>query len=174
MQRAGDRQKVLAAHGVLASDERLPMNALDLGRMNSIEGRVLVHGEDEQSGRHYLMLEGFDARIHYVEYTREMEEARARGELRTNSFVRLRRIPINEESTLDIEDLGDAQTLLTNGRYFQTQAKAMLKRGILPVEDGWGGWLGKYQATLKQAATDLEYPPQARGHDRTRDRSRDR
>jgi len=49
-----------------------------------------------------------------------------------------------------------------------------MKRGILPDEDGWAGWLGQYQTALKQAATELEYPAQARGHDRTRDRSRDR
>jgi type IV secretory pathway VirD2 relaxase len=174
MQRVGDRQKVLAAHGVLISDERLTMQALELRRMNSIEGRVLVHGEDEQSGHHYLMLEGADARVHYVEYTREMEEARARGELRANSFVRFRRILINEESKLEIEDLGDSEALLKNRRYFQSQARELLKRGILPVEDGWGGWLGQYQAALRQAATDLEFPAQARSHDRTRDRSRDR
>ena len=85
MQRAGDRQKVLAAHGALISDERLPMQALELRRMNSIEGRVLVHGEDEQSGRHYLMLEGL-MRGYTTSSTREMEETRARGELRANSL----------------------------------------------------------------------------------------
>lgn len=174
MQRTGDRQKVLTAHGVLLSDERLPMEALDLRQLTSIEGRVLVHGEDEQSGRHYLMLESVDARVRFIEYTREMEEARARGELRTNSFVRLRRILTDEESILKIEDLGDSEALLKNRRYFQNQAQDLLNKGILPAENGWGGWLGQYQATLKQAATDLEYPAQVRSHDRTRDRSRDR
>src|SRR5579875_113971 len=174
MQRAGDRQKVLAAHGVVVSDERLPMQALELQRMNSIEGRALVHGEDEQTGRHYLMLEGVDARVHFIEYTREMEEARARGELRPNNFVRLRRIVIHEESTLEIEDLGDSAALLKNRRYFRNQARELLKRGILPNEDGWGGWLGQYQAALKQAAMELEYPAHTHGQDRTRGRSLDR
>src|SRR6266852_2679920 len=68
-------------------------------------GRVLVHGEDEQSGRRYLMLEGVDARVHFIEYTTEMEEARARGELRTNAFARLRRVLINEEPVVRVEDL---------------------------------------------------------------------
>ncbi len=174
MQRAGDRQKLLAAHGVVLSDKRLPMEALDTSQLTSIEGRVLVHGEDEQSGRHYLMLEGVDARVHYIEYTREMEDARARGELRRNNFVRLRRILADRQSTLEIEDFGDSEALLKNRVYFQNQARELLKRGILPAEDGWGGWLGQYQGALKQAATELEYPAQARGRDRTRDRSRDR
>src|SRR5258708_33826749 len=71
MQRAGDRQKVLAAHGVVVSDERLPIEVLDFQKTRSVEGRVLVHGEDEQSGRGYLMLEGVDARVHFIEYTME-------------------------------------------------------------------------------------------------------
>lgn len=174
MQRAGDRQKMLAAHGTLLSDERLPMEALDLRRISSIEGRVLVHGEDEQSGHHYLMLESVDARMHYIEYTPEMEEARARGELRTNSFVRFRRILVDEQSVLDIEDLGDSDALLNNQTHFRNRARGFVKRGILPEEDGWGGWLGRYQTALKEAAMQLEFPAHACADDRTRDRSRDR
>jgi type IV secretory pathway VirD2 relaxase len=174
MQRAGDRQKVLAAHGALLSDERLPMQVLDLRQMSSVEGRVLTHGEDEQSGRHYLMLEGVDARVHYIEYTREMEEARARGDLRTNTFVRLRRILVDGESRLKVEDLGNSEALLKNRRYFRNQAQQFLKRGILPREDGWGGWLGRYQGALKQAAVGIEYPKSRADQDRKRDRLRDR
>jgi type IV secretory pathway VirD2 relaxase len=174
MQRAGDRQKVLAAHGVLLSDERLPMQTLDPRQVGSVEGRVLMHGEEEQSGRHYLMLEGVDARVHFVEYTHEMEEARARGDMRTNSFVRLRRLLVDGESTLQIEDLGNSRTLLKNRRYFRNQALQFLTQGILPSEDGWGGWLGQYQAALKQAAGGIEYSTSRADQDRKRERLRDR
>jgi hypothetical protein len=58
MQRSGDRQKTLAAHGALMSDERLPLEVLDLRSLTTLEGRILVHGEEEASGRNYLMLEG--------------------------------------------------------------------------------------------------------------------
>jgi hypothetical protein len=91
MQRVADRQRVLAAHGVVVSDERLRIELLDFSRTDSVEGRVLAHGEDEQSGRGYLMLEGTDARVHFIDYTAEVEEARSRGELRPNSFARFRR-----------------------------------------------------------------------------------
>ena len=56
MQRSADRQKMLAAHGVLMSDERLPLVVLDLRSLTTLEGRILVHGEEEtgrQSGRSY-------------------------------------------------------------------------------------------------------------------------
>src|SRR5664279_4718022 len=64
MQRTGDRQKVLHARGALMSDERLPVEALDLQRFDSIEGRVLLHHEDELTGSVYMMIEGTDAKVH--------------------------------------------------------------------------------------------------------------
>jgi hypothetical protein len=63
MQRAGDRQKTLKAHGAVVSDKRLPAGIVDFRQIPSVEGRVIVHGEDEQSGRHYLILEGVDAHV---------------------------------------------------------------------------------------------------------------
>jgi type IV secretory pathway VirD2 relaxase len=158
MQRAGDRQKTLKAHGALLSDERLPVGLLDFRQTPFVEGRVLVHGEDEQTGRRYLMLEGVDARVHYVEYTPEIDEARSRGELKRDSFVRLRRTFIGEEATLDVEDLGNSGSLLKNRRYFAGKAQELLKGGILPEEQGWGGWLGQYQRALKGAAIEIERP----------------
>jgi hypothetical protein len=47
------------------SDERLPIEVLNPAQMTSVEGRVLVHGQDEQTGRNYLMLEGTDAKVHF-------------------------------------------------------------------------------------------------------------
>ena len=169
MQRTGDRQKMLVAHGVLVSDQRLPIEVFDFRQTSEVEGRVLVHGEDEQSGRRYLMLEGVDARVHFIEYTPEMEEARARGELRTNAFARLHRVMAGQEPAVRVEDLGDSEALLKNRRHFEKKAQGQLRRGVVPDEDGWGGWLGRYQIALKQAATEIEHPPQAR--DRTRMRT---
>ena len=63
MQRTVDRQKTLAMHGVLLSDDRLPMTTMDVRDLTSIDGRVLVHGEEEASGRSCLMLEGTDGQF---------------------------------------------------------------------------------------------------------------
>lgn len=156
MQRTGDRQKVLAAHGVLMSDERLPIEILGLRRQSSIEGRILVHGQDEQSGRNYLMLEGTDAKVHFIQYTAEMEEARNRGGLRTNSFIRLRKLSVDGDPLLQIDDMGNSEAMLNNRRYFENTVQQLIKRGIIPEEDGWGGWLGRYQATLRKIAMQLE------------------
>ena len=149
MQRTSDRQKMLASHGALLSDERLPLVVLDLRKLKTLEGRVLAHGEEEAgkgAGRHYLLLEGTDAKVHLIYYTPEMEEARSRGKLRANSFVRLQKQFENGRPVLEIEDSGDAERVLRNKRHLGERAKSFLNRGIAPSEDGWGGWLGRYQA----------------------------
>jgi hypothetical protein len=174
MQRTSDRQKTLAAHGALVSDERLPMEVLDVRQITSVEGRVLVHGQDEQSGRNYLMLEGTDAKVYFINYSREIEEARSRGDLRTNSFMRLRKLSLDGALTLDVKDLGNAELLLTNPRHLGEEARELLKRGIMPTEDGWGGWLGNYQAALCKTAREIEERKErnlARARRRQRDRS---
>jgi Arc/MetJ-type ribon-helix-helix transcriptional regulator len=92
MQRSADRQKTLAAYGALVSDDRLQMTVQDLRSLTALEGRVLVHGEEEYSGRSYLILEGTDARLHYITYTPEIEVAGACERILSFSFEsRLRR-----------------------------------------------------------------------------------
>lgn len=94
MQQVADRQKMLSAHRALVSDERLPFVVTHARSIKTLNGRVLGHGEDETGknfGRRYMLLEGTDARIHLIYYTPELEEARSRGDLGTNSFIQLRK-----------------------------------------------------------------------------------
>jgi hypothetical protein len=135
-----------------------------------VEGRILVHGEDEESGRNYLMMESTDARVYHIDYTPDIAEARARGEMRPGSFVRLRRAS-EEGLDLQIEDLGDAEALVSSPDRLSATAAALLDRGIAPSEDGWTGWLGRCQAALRQAATGLEYPKMPAPRSRRRERS---
>ena len=177
MQRSADRQKTLAAHGVLMSDERLPLVVLDLRSLTTLEGRILVHGEEEtgrQAGRSYLMLEGTDGRVHYVYYTPEMEAARNRGGLRTNSFIRLRKLFSEGRPTLEIDELGDSESILRNKRYLRETVQRLIRRGIVPQEDGWNGWLGRYQKALSDAVTIPESQPATKEpeYDKKRDRGR--
>jgi hypothetical protein len=161
MQRTTDRQKMLASNGVLLSDERLEFAVYDPRHQKRIEGRVLVHGEDEagrNAGRHYLLLEGTDARVYLVYYTPELEEARSRGRLRANSFIRLRRQFENGRPVLEVQDMGDAELIVRNKRHLEETARSLVNRGVLPTEEGWGGWLGRYQAALSEAASRLQRP----------------
>jgi hypothetical protein len=175
MQRIGDRQKTLACHGIPMSDERLSVSTLQYRNLTSVQGRVLVHGEEEVGrdlGRGYLMLEGTDARIHHIYYTPEIEDARRRGALKTNSFIRLRKRFANGEPKLEITDLGDSESVLCNKAHMRQTARDLVKRGIVPDDDGWGGWLGRYQAALKKVAVEELDRSQQRKITRHRDQGR--
>lgn len=174
MQRVADHQKTLNAYGVLMSDERLSIAVLDWRQTPAVEGRILVHGQEEVSGRNYLMLEGTEGRIHFVRYTPEMEDARAQGRLRTNSFVRLRRLFVDGSPSVETEDLGRADDILKNRHHLAETADRLIKRGVVPVEDGWGGWLGKYQRAVCEAASLLDRNQQEIAKPKERERRRDR
>ena len=161
MQRIRDRQKTVADHGAAVSDDRLPVSTVNLRDLKLLEGRVLVHGEEE-NGRNYLMLEGTDARIHHLYYTPEIEEARARGLMKTNSFARLRKVMVAGKPLLEVDDLGDAEAILRNRKHFREAAKQVSRQGSAVLEGTWGGWLGRYHSNLSQAVGEL-----AREHQRT-------
>ena len=171
MQRLGDRQKILAAHGVLVSDMRLPLVMFDLRNCTTLEGRILAHGEDEGTGRSFMMLEGTDAKVHCIYHTPQMAEARGRGGLRPNRFVRLRKLFENGRPLLEIDELGHSKKILGDRPHHEETARRLLQSGTAPVEDGWGGWLGRYQSALRKAAIDLE---DVRKPSRERDHSQGR
>jgi type IV secretory pathway VirD2 relaxase len=172
MHRSADRQKTLAAHGALMSDERLQVVVTDLRDVTALEGRILVHGEEESSGRTYLMLEGTDAQVHYLYYTPEMEAVRNRGGLRTNSFIRLRNLFTVGSPALEIDDMGDSEAILRNKRHLGDQAQRLIQRGIVPQEDGWNGWLGRYQKALSAAALESQRLAKESERDKKRDLGR--
>ena len=131
MQRARDRQKTLFAKGALVSDQRLPIEVLDWQQMKTIEGRVLMHGEDEQSGKRFTMLEATSAKVLCIEYTPEMEIIRSRGGLKTNSFLRLRSLSENGRLRAEVEDLGHAEEVLRNRRLMREKAEELRQQGCL-------------------------------------------
>jgi hypothetical protein len=150
-QRSTDLQKTLATHGIPVSDKRLPINVLDLQDLPTLEGRILVHGEDEGSGRSYMILEGTDARVHYVRYTPEMHASRSEGGLKINSFIRLRSVLIEGRPVLKIDEPGDAESILHNKLYLRETARQLARRGFAPQDERWAGWLGRYQRAVSEA-----------------------
>ena len=120
------------------------------------------------AGRHYLLLEGTDAKVHLIYYTPEMEEARSSGKLRANSFIRLQKQFENGRPVLEIEDYGDAERMVTNERHLIERAKKLGTPNTIQAVDAWGGWLGRYQTALIKTAREL------RAIDQTRSSARDR
>ena len=147
--------KTLAAGGVLPSDGRLPIQPLDHRALDCVEGRILVHGEQED-GRAYMMLESTDGKIYAINHTRQMEGMRNRGGLRVNSFVRLRKLLVGGRARIEVEELGTAESILENRGYLRQIVKGLARRGAIPVDQGWGGWLGRYQRAVRRAANELQ------------------
>ena len=140
------------------SDERLPLVVLDMRKLKAVEGRVLGHGEEEDgrgAGRHYMLLEGTDAKIHLIYYTPEMEAARSRGQLRANSFVRLQKQFENARPELHVESYGDADRFLQNRQHLKKRADDFLKQEASPPSESWGGWLGRYHEAICETAANI-------------------
>ena len=155
MQRTTDRQKMLARHAALVSDERLPLQITQFSAISVLEGRVLGHGHEENTGRPYLLLEGVEGKIHFLWQSAEIQAARRQRLLRVNSFVRIEKQFASTRPFLRIEDLGDSRKLLQNDAYFRTIAVCLLEKGVLKIEPFWGGWLGDYQKRLQYHLTAL-------------------
>ena len=81
MQQAGDRQKMLHQYGILLSDPRLPTQVTSARDIGHLEGRVLAHVYDDATGAPQMILEGTDARVHFIRHTPMMEQMRLGGAL---------------------------------------------------------------------------------------------
>lgn len=153
MQHAGDRQKMLAAHAAMLSDKRLPMQVTDYRSIRWLEGRVITHGEEENSGRAYMLFEGTDARVHFIYHSREIAGAWQRGRLRPNSFVRLRRL--SDDQALSVSDLGDADRILRRKEHFLRTAARLCRDGDAVYCGATSGWLGGYYRELAAAMVEV-------------------
>ena len=70
--------------------------------------------------------------------------------------MRLRKLFAEGHPSLKIDELGDSESILRNKGYLRETAQRLIRRGIVPQEDGWNGWLGRYQKALCEAAMTLD------------------
>jgi len=83
-----------------------------------------------------------------------MEASRSIGGLKSNSFVRLRKHSGDARLRIEIEDFGRADAILTNRGLLREKVEALRRQGVHPTDDGWGGWLGRYQKALCEVEAD--------------------
>jgi hypothetical protein len=168
MQKAQDRQKTLARHGALPSDPRLQVQLTAPKEIKHLEGRVLVHGEDEETQRPYMLLEGIDAKIHLIYHTQEIDAARAAGRLRPDHFVVLQKKFVHTRPSLLIEDLGEANKILNNRFALREAARRLIRDGkfVDLQQTTWGGWLGKYHDEVRRAGEEELQKDKRRRHGR--------
>lgn len=169
MQRRNDRQKTLVEHGAVLSDPRLSLQFVSFRELTQIEGRVVAHGQEENTGQAYLMVEGVDGKVYLLYQNEEIQNARHKRQLGINSFVRLEKRFSGARPFLQVEDLGNAYELLKNSAYLRSVAGQLMRRGIARVEQTWGGWLGQYQRAVNQHLRTARAQEQNR---RSRERAR--
>ncbi len=98
-----------------------------------------------------------------------MDELRSQRGLQTNSFIRLRKVPM-VRGPVEIKDMGDSEAILRNKAHLRETAREMIRRGVYPQDGGWNGWLGRFQKALQDAAFALEHQ---QAKERERRKSRD-
>lgn len=170
LQRTNDRQKMLARHAALVSDERLPLQVTPVPGISVLEGRVLGHGHDEGADCPYLLLEGVDGRIHLLRQNAGIEAKRRQGLLRVNSFARIEKHVAGGCSFLTVQDLGNSWKLLQDDAYFRNAAVQLLKNGVPAPDHCWSGWLGEYQKRLSSQMVAMRDHEHQRGRERSRGR----
>jgi hypothetical protein len=138
VQMAGDRQKTLARQMALASDVNMPVLVEDWRALTTLRGRVLGHGEEEDKGKHFMLIEGTDGKLHYLTHCRETEQLREQHELRAHEFITFTRM----DGALHIKQHGHAEAILNSGAFLKTQPVPPAGQDLRP------GWLGKYDAAI--------------------------
>ena len=163
MQKSSDRQRMLARHGALLSDERLPLEFVSFRQITQVEGRVVAHGQEEGTDRLYLMVEGVDGKVHLLYQNEDIQNARHQGQLGINSFVRIEKRFSEGRPFLQVNDLGDAYEVLKNSPYLRSTASRLTQRGVVDVERIWSGWLGHYQEAVHEHLSAVKEHNRGRG-----------
>jgi hypothetical protein len=118
--------------------------------ITQIEGRVLVTGQDETSGRNYVLLESICGEVVQIPQVREFVELRQHGGLKAGSYLRLTagQDPAGK-LRFDAVDLGDAMALLSDQAFLSENAARLAKE----MPEGWGGWLGNLRDAALRITT---------------------
>jgi type IV secretory pathway VirD2 relaxase len=141
IQIAGDRQKMLARHMDVASAINLPVIAQQWKDLPPMSARVLGHGEEDATGKRYLLLEGLDGRIHYLPHRSETEAMRAKGELRRGEFVTIS----THNGHLQISQFGHAESVLKDPLLLARLQHIDTSTEVRP------GWLGRFDEAYRSA-----------------------
>lgn len=88
MQMSQDRLKTKFAHREMISDPSAPLVATELEKVGDrIAGKVVGTGLNEANGRPYILVEGFDNKVHYLNQTAKVQKMRGEGDLKAGDFV---------------------------------------------------------------------------------------
>jgi len=88
------------------------------------------------------------------------------GGLRVNQFVRFHKVLAAGRPRIEVDELGSAESILEDRGYLRQTVQQLARKGITPVEEGWAGWLGRYQQAVVRASDELRRGPPVVGRNR--------
>lgn len=140
VQKSIDRIKTMEAHGVTASDSNMPFKILKPDDIQDVEGRILVHAQDEFSGNNFALIETVQGEIVRLPHVKEIAGARKYGQLEPGRYLRVTR----RSDGFRIEDFGDADLALSNPGFLAANRERL--KGVVP--SGFPGWLGELRKAV--------------------------
>jgi hypothetical protein len=140
---AHDRQRTLDRFGVPASDPATPVHATAWRDLDKLEGRILVHGQEDNSDRAYMLIEDVNGVIRFMEHRREIEQLRAVGRLQPGSYIAMRMRWIHKQPLWIVNDFGPAEEALRHQQFLEQ----CTYRGVDPKHH-LGGWLGRFRDAI--------------------------
>jgi hypothetical protein len=159
-QKAQDRQKMLGQHAAFLSDPRLQYRVVQPSSSAEIDGRVIAHVLDDVSDQPHVLIEGVDGVVYYLPHDSAIATARANLKLKPNAFVHIRSANVNGDVIHTVEDLGDANEIVSNSGHLQAALRRLVPRGTLDeAGQSWSGWLGRYQSALRAERVKSPHTP---------------
>jgi hypothetical protein len=140
-QKTRDRVQIMEAHGVMASDTNLPFRMLRLNDVQDVEGKVLVHSQDEYSGHNFSLIETVQGEMVRLPHSKEMAAARHHGNLQPGAYIRVRQ---TGQDQWNVVEYGDADLVLSDSRFLRENAGRLAE--IVPT--GYDGWLGRLRGAV--------------------------
>ena len=161
MQESGDILKTMYSARDIQSDPRMPLKKTgNLQPGQVIEGRMIAAGQDDDSGKPYLLLETTEGIVHHIYQTQAMQKARGEGALKRGDFLTVESKEFEKDgkkiTATVMKNHGSGHKLLSDKKHLTSQVlRAVKTRKALPEFRPSIGWLGNYQKAIKEQAAEL-------------------
>lgn len=126
MQVSQDRLKTKFQHREMISDPSAQLVATELKiRGQRVSGKLVGTGLNEETGRSYMMVEGFDGKVHYLNQSPKVQRMRGEGDLKAGDYVALEVVARKDKAGQVVGDMVRVE------RYGRTMTPELLDRELM-------------------------------------------
>jgi type IV secretory pathway VirD2 relaxase len=102
-----DRLKTKFAHKEMVSDPQAQLVNTQLKPGERVTGRLIGTGLNEATNKPYLLVEGIDGKLHFMNQGRDVEKLRASNSLKIGNFIE---ISANDKGFQSVKNFGQSQS----------------------------------------------------------------